>query len=116
MAGACEMLQAVVHRSADFYDFLRGMIGSILVVLVVKQFEVAAQVGPVLIHAALAMVLLIWPLADAFPKLWTRGTRTAPSGHLRFSDALGTHRWSKDHATVQRVTEAELAGTLGGPD
>jgi hypothetical protein len=102
-------------RSADFFDFLRGAIGSLLVVVFVRGFRRPISISSVLSHMAIAALLIVWPLADAVPKLWdaVEAYRSFPV-ICDFQTRWQSHRWSKDHATVERVSGAEWQGRWVG--
>jgi hypothetical protein len=100
-AGVCELLQAAAHRSADISDFLRGAIGSLIAVLLVTG---SRRPHRWVLCTAASVMLLIWPVADATPRLWDAWTAYQAFPVISdFETRWASHRWYKDNATVECV-------------
>jgi hypothetical protein len=114
-AAACELAQAAVMRAADFTDFLRGVIGSLLVVVLARGFRSPLKTGTALAHLAVAALLLVWPVVDAIPKLWDAvdAYRSFPI-ICDFQTRWQSHRWYKERATVERITGIDWRGPSVG--
>src|SRR5262245_61577659 len=110
-AGAGELLQTMVQRSADFGDFVRGAIGSLVAALLVRACRTPRSLRNLVVSATLSIALLTWPVAEALPKLWdaTVAYRAFPTiGD--FTTRWSEQRWSTDQLVIERVTAERWPG------
>jgi hypothetical protein len=104
LAAGSELAQAMVHRSADFNDFLRGSIGSLIAVMLVFACRSPRSVQRALAATSVIILASVWPIADAFPKLWDawEAYRSFPV-LCDFQTRWQVTRWSRERVAVARV-------------
>lgn len=106
IAGVGELAQLAVHRSADVFDFLRGVTGALLAIVWLRVLDRPRNVQRLCGNFALAVALLAWPVADALPKLWDAYTAYRSFPVLcDFQSRWESTRWMKDHVRMDRVPD-----------
>jgi hypothetical protein len=111
VAGVGELAQQAVHRSADVFDFLRGVTGALLAIVWLRAFSRPPSVQRLCGSLALAVALLVWPAADALPKMWDAyaAYRSFPV-LCDFQSRWETTRWVKNHMKMERVPDQHGSG------
>lgn len=104
IAGACEVGQPVVGRSANPTDFLRGILGSLLAVVVVNALKRPRTARRMAVSTTVAAVLLVWPVSDSVPVLFDAAVayRSFPV-ICDFRTRWEATRWESDTVLVERV-------------
>jgi hypothetical protein len=104
LAVLAEALQALVGRSADFHDLLRGVLGVGAGAAGIAAWRTRRSVAPLAGWLCLLGAALAWPLYDAVPYLIDAydGARDFPTlAHFRTERELLRWRWRQ--ADVSRV-------------
>lgn len=115
VAALCETAQAAVHRSADFFDFLRGVAGSLLAVVCLQAFKPIMSARRLVGYLVLAVAILAWPIADAFPKLWDAYTAYSSFPVIcDFQTRWESVRWMKENMQIERVASEQSSGRWVG--
>jgi hypothetical protein len=115
VAAACEAGQAVLGRSGNVADWVRGALGSLLAVVCGHAFAQPRTLPRVAGHLVLAAALVAWPVADALPALMDAvvAYRSFPV-LCDFQTRWEVLRWYTENATLERVADPEAEARWAG--
>lgn len=114
LAALAEPLQALVGRSPDWGDLLRGVCGAVATAGGILAWTQRRQLGIVFAGGAVALTALAWPLYDSFPYFLDsfEGVRSFPV-LADFQTPREMLRWRTRQAELTRVERGNrFAGRL----